>query len=99
VFFRYHSTLIRTKRYARDAIAYVLGNWRRHQQDFLNGRMLPAKLDRYSSAISFDGWNKRFRCPPDHTPLPVSPPQTELMQSGWAIYGPLDPMDAPGPLR
>lgn len=98
VFFRYHSSVITTRRYARHAIAYVLGNWRRHHEDFANGRLLPALLDRYSSALSFDGWSPRFRVPAGHTPLPVSRPRTHLLRRGWAYDGPLDPWHAPGPL-
>ena len=99
VFHRFHSTGIKTKRYARNAIAYVLGNWRRHTKDFHNGRLLPDILDRYSSAISFDGWSRRFSIPADYKPLPVSAPRTYLLRSGWAFEGPLDPYDVPGPLR
>jgi putative transposase len=39
---RYHSSQIRTARYARHALAYVLNNWRRHREDFANGRMFAA---------------------------------------------------------
>ena len=99
MFHRFHSTVIKTKRYARNAIAYVLGNWRRHTKNFHNGRLLPAILDRYSSAISFDGWSLRFTMPADHIPLPVSAPRTYLLRSGWGFDGPLDPYAVPGPLR
>jgi REP element-mobilizing transposase RayT len=98
VFFRYFSTVIKTRRYARNVIAYVLGNWRRHRQDFANGRLLDALLDRYSSAVSFPGWSIRFAIPQGYAPLPVSQPSTELLRTGWAIDGPLDPRQAPGPL-
>jgi REP element-mobilizing transposase RayT len=98
VFHRYHSSVIRTRGYARHVIAYVLGNWRRHKQDFLNGWFSTAAIDRYSSAISFDGWNQQFIVPADYSPLPVSPPRTWLMRDGWAFDGPLDPFHAPGPL-
>jgi REP element-mobilizing transposase RayT len=96
VFYRYHSTLITTRRYARHVIAYVLGNWRRHRQDFSNGRLLDALLDRYSSAISFSGWSMRFSIPRGYSPLPVSAPTTHLLRTGWAFDGPLDPRAAPG---
>ena len=54
----------------------------RHREDFANGRMLKAKLDEYSSAVSFDGWTRRFPVPEGYKPLPVSPPQTELLRGG-----------------
>jgi REP element-mobilizing transposase RayT len=98
VFFRYHSTVIKTRRYARNVIAYVLGNWRRHNQDVVRGRLIDAMLDRYSSAISFDGWTERFAIPAGYAPLPVSAPSTYLLHRGWAYSGPLDPYQVPGPL-
>jgi REP element-mobilizing transposase RayT len=98
VFFRYHSTVIKTRRYARNVIAYVLNNWRRHNQDVVRGRLIDAMLDRYSSAISFDGWTERFAIPAGYSPLAVSRPSTELLLRGWAYAGPLDPYHVPGPI-
>lgn len=98
VWFRFHSTLIKTKRYARNSIAYVLGNWRRHRKDINNGQFVSAKIDPFSSAISFTGWNRTFKVPAGYRPLPVSPPTTFLLRTGWAFGGPLDPYQAPGPL-
>jgi putative transposase len=95
---RYHASQITNASYARRALSYVLNNWRRHRQDFANGRLLPAKLDPYSSALSFTGWTERFAVPAGYEPLPVSPAKTALLRSGWARYGPLDPMEQPGPL-
>jgi hypothetical protein len=57
-----------------------------------------AKLDPYSSALSFDGWTQRFERPANYTPLPVSPPVTRLLASDWARFGRIDPFEAPGPL-
>ena len=54
--YRYHATQITTAKYARHALAYVLNNWRRHREDFLNGHMVRAQLDEFSSAVSFEGW-------------------------------------------
>ena len=96
--FRYFANQIKTARYARHCVAYVLNNWRRHREDFANGRMLAAKLDEYSSAISFDGWTTRFAVPAGYKPLPVSPPQTALLRSRWQEYGRIDPFECPGPL-
>jgi hypothetical protein len=66
---RYHSSQIRSARYARDALAYVLNNWRRHREDFANGRMLTAYLDEYSSALSFDGCDDDVRAAPRLRPV------------------------------
>jgi putative transposase len=96
---RYHSSQIRTARYARHALAYVLNNWRRHREDFANGRMLTAYLDEYSSAFGFDGWTMTFARPRDYDPLPVSKPETWLLRTGWRRYGLIDPHECPGPLE
>jgi REP element-mobilizing transposase RayT len=96
--FRYHASQIKTERYARNAIAYVLNNWRRHREDFANGRPVSAKLDAFSSAIAFTGWTERFAKPIDYVPLPVSPPGTALLQNGWSLFGRIDPAECPGPL-
>ena len=97
--YRYHASQIQTARYARHALAYVLNNWRRHREDFANGRMLTAYLDEYSSALSFDGWTRSFARPRDYEPLPVSAPRTSLLRSDWKRYGRIDPHECPGPLE
>ena len=89
---------ITTARYARHALAYVLNNWRRHREDFANGREIAAHLDPYSSGVSFDGWTITFAKHPDYNPLPVSPPQTRLLREDWKRFGRIDPHECPGPL-
>jgi REP-associated tyrosine transposase len=98
--FRYSAKQIKTASYARNAISYVLNNWRRHREDFAHGRELTAILDEFSSAISFTGWvgNPRFKPPRDYERLPVSAPATALLQHAWRRYGAIDPLDRPGPL-
>lgn len=75
----------------------LLNNWRRHREDFLNGRLLSAHLDEYSSAVSFKGWTITFAKHPAHEPLPVSPPKTWLLREGWKAHGAIDPQECPGP--
>jgi putative transposase len=98
--FRYHATQIKTARYARHALAYVLNNWRRHREDQAGLRPLLARVDPYASALTFRGWRgaPRFAIPARYTPLPVSPPQTSLLRSDWRAYGLIDPLEVPGPL-
>ncbi len=102
---RYHVTQITTARQARNSLAYVLNNWRKHRQDFANGRMLTAKLDPYASGLAFDGWCQngvgaiRFATPVGYEPLPVSPPSTALLRSEWKRFGRIDVFECPGPIR
>lgn len=98
--YRYHATQIKTDRYARNALSYVLNNWRRHREDFANGCLVRELLDEYSSAISFTGWTRRFGKPNDPTyePLPVSAPRTSLLRDDWKMYGLIRHDECPGPL-
>ena len=90
---RYHATPIRSPRQARNALAYVLNNWRHHRED----RGSRAALDRFSSAIAFDGWvaSTRFAVPDDYTPLPVAVPQTWLLAIGWRRHPAISWLEVP----
>jgi REP element-mobilizing transposase RayT len=83
--YRYHATEVTNPTQARNALAYVLNNWRRHDEDEASERARFAALDPYSSAIAFTGWSDFTlgEWPPGYEPLPVSPPQTWLLQVGW----------------
>jgi REP element-mobilizing transposase RayT len=97
--YRYGAKQIKTRSYARNALSYVLNNWRRHREDFFDGAARRATVDEYSSAVSFDGWTiKLGRPPPDYEPLPVSAPMTALLQHEWLEHGRIDPQERPGPL-
>jgi hypothetical protein len=95
----------------RNALVYVLANFRKHRQ-----RVLPAGLDPYSSAAWFDGFElTRLRAgssplaapsvvhfaerpPPgwNASPFPVSPPSTWLLRVGWRRRGLLGLSEEPG---
>ena len=103
---RYHETPITTPRQARNALAYVLNNWRKHREDLASPRAMAAKLDPYASGLAFDGWREygvgdvpRFAIPPGYDPLPVSRPTTSLLCSEWRMFGAIDLFETPGPLR
>jgi REP element-mobilizing transposase RayT len=98
--YRYHATQIRTAWHARHALAYVLNNWRRHQLDWANGRVLAQNLDVYASGISFDGWTDRrpFLIPRGYEPLPVARAETALLGFEWKRYGLIEFFETPGPL-
>jgi hypothetical protein len=94
---RYFARQIQTARDARNSIAYVLCNWRRHREDFYDGASRAATLDEFSSAATFDGWTQRFGAPPaGYRPLPVSKPRTTLLAYEWKRFGLIDPTERPG---
>jgi REP element-mobilizing transposase RayT len=95
--FRYKAKQIKTADYARNAISYVLNNWRRHREDRYAGRT-SMPFDQYSSAWAFAGWSARTRYRPPDCGLPVSAPRTQLLVFDWEWYGQIDPFETPGPL-
>ena len=95
---RYHPKSITSPLAARHARAYVLNNWRRHRQD----RGVASSVDRFSSAVSFDGWKETGGTdflkglPVDYEPLPVCRPQTWLLSVGWRRHGLISVREVPG---
>jgi len=93
---RYHPIPLDGPRRVRHALGYVLGNWRRHDED--RGSLF--LLDPYSSAAAFGGWAGApvTRLGPRSEPLPVCFPTTWLLAAGWRRAGPsLSPRIRPGP--
>jgi REP element-mobilizing transposase RayT len=99
---RYHASVITNPKQARHTLAYVLNNWRHHHED-REGLARSWKIDRYSSAISFDGWREPWasatvwRLPKDYLPLPVWPPRCWMLTDGWKRYGLVETTEVPGP--
>lgn len=95
--YRYGAKQIKSRSYARNALAYVLNNWRRHHEDFYEENAhSKVFLDEFSSAVSFDGWTIKFGKPTiEYEPLPVSPPRTWLLREGWKQHGRIDPFEVP----
>ncbi len=96
---RYHARVLGSPRQVRNALAYVLGNARKH------GARLPSRaLDPFSSAAAFDGWDGPVvvSAHPLTTRLLAlaAPARSWLLRVGWCRAGPpLDPDHRPGPLR
>jgi Transposase IS200 like len=97
---RYHATIITTPRQARHTLSYLLGNWRKHQED----RVAPMSswtIDWFSTAAMFPGWaeygNEPFlwRGPPTYDPLVVYQPRTWLLREGWKRSGPISCHEVP----
>ena len=91
---RYHATQITTARQARNALAYVLNNWRRHREDVVH---LNAPVDPYASGVTFTGWSRRLSlvAPDGYLPLSTSPPSTALLASSYTQFGRIDPFETP----
>jgi REP element-mobilizing transposase RayT len=101
VFDRYHARELSTPREVRNCIAYVLNNWRHHGEQH---RVPSWLLDKYSTAIAFDGWKdlgrgRRFATPRDYKPLVVWAPRTWLLSSGWSRHGLVRVHEVPGSPR
>ncbi len=91
---RYHPRPLRTLRETRNALAYVLNNWRRHREDLLARHLA---FDPFASARAFDGWA--------HAPhrahlefVPVVMPTTWHLTHGWRRHGPIAVDLRPGPI-
>jgi hypothetical protein len=100
VFDRYHARGLSTPREVRNCIAYVLNNWRHHGED--RSRITSHWLvDKYASAIAFDGWKQlgrghRFAPPHGYRPLVVWQPRTWLLATGWVRHGLIRADEVPG---
>lgn len=91
---RYHREDLETPRQVRNALRYVLLNYRKHGfRTFGDGA-----YDTYSSSATFDGWSEP---PPpdlafDDDPFDTAHPRTWLLSTGWRRHGLLDLRDTPG---
>ncbi|HEY4241675.1 MAG TPA: transposase [Kofleriaceae bacterium] len=86
---RYHARVIKTPREARNAIRYVLSNWRKHGED----AHLRWAIDPFSTGYAF--WTEQ-RQPRDYEPLPTEEPGSWLLRTGWQRAGAISPYDVPG---
>jgi REP element-mobilizing transposase RayT len=94
--FRYHATPIKNPTQARNAIAYILNNWRRHRAD----ARAAWRIDPYSSAEQFPGWATPHGYAARKEPLPCVRPTSWLLTDGWTRARPSRPIrfdEVPGP--
>lgn len=92
---RYHRHVLRTPREARNAIAYVLCNARKHAQKA--GRALQASLGRVDPASSgrwFTGWQRQL--PSALDPPAVARARSWLLRTGWLRHGLVSLAEVPG---
>jgi len=87
---RYHDHVLATPREARNTLAYVLNNARKH------GEWMWQALDRFSSAPWFDGWREKVNVRGlEGIVTPVAAAQTWLLQQGWRRHGLVSVLEVP----
>jgi REP element-mobilizing transposase RayT len=98
--FRYHAKPITSPRQMRNALSYVLNNWRRHQEHLRSDAAGRSRLDPYSTAIQFRFWKEppQLAVRDDYVPLPAAEPQSWLLRVGWQRHGLISAYSVPGPL-
>ena len=97
---RYHMVLIKTPTQAKNAISYVLSNWRKHKED---QQGLPSTwlVDPFSSAVSFPDWKElednawMWPIRATYDPLFVRQASTWLLREGWKRVGSISARDVP----
>ena len=97
---RYHVRAIKSVRGTRNALCYILNNWRHHPNSARGPRLIDGKLDPYSSAILFAGWKEKtvpeIHIPEDYEAPFVRAPTTWLLKSGWKLAKPISCFEVPG---
>jgi hypothetical protein len=97
---RYHAVIITSARQARNALSYVMSNWRKHEEDHRDP-MSKWTIDWFSSAIHFPGWAEYgdspflWRGPAGYDPLIVYQPRTWLLRVGWSKAGSISYREVP----
>jgi hypothetical protein len=101
---RYYAEIITSPTQARHTLSYVMGNWRKHQED----RVAPMSswtIDWFSTAAMFPGWVEYsdepflWRGPPTYDPLVVYQPKTWLLREGWKKSGSISYREVPSAKR
>jgi putative transposase len=96
---RYHVEVLKTPRQVRNALAYVMNNWRKHGED----RGACYRVDPYSTGVHFRGWKetdipKVLVIPPGVELLPYREPLSWLLAEGWRRSNrPISLYEVPGP--
>lgn len=84
---RYHAHALKTPREVRNALLYVLNNFRKHHP---RRRYPKGWMDPLSTAAEFDGWSKARGAE-----VPARPARSWLLRVGWRRGGLLDPDRVP----
>ena len=97
---RYHARTIRTPKQARNALAYVLNNWRKHRENRSAMSLEHGwRVDPFSTAPLFTGWRDidtaSIAWPATYEPLPVWEAKTWLLREGWKKHGLISSTEIP----
>jgi REP element-mobilizing transposase RayT len=101
---RYHVEVITSPTQARHAIAYVLGNWRKHGED-RGGLPSTWLVDPFSSGILFPDWTElqdtawMWPIRETYDPPVVFRPRTWILAEGWKLAGAISARDVPSKRR
>jgi REP element-mobilizing transposase RayT len=97
---RYHVEAIDSVARVRNAVSYVLNNWRKHGQDHERRGLFAGRIDPYSSGVWFPRWKERTNedvvIPPDYETPEVGNAHTWLLTAGLAHGRPISVWDVPG---
>ena len=101
---RYHQEVITSPTQARNALSYVLNNWRKHAEDGLDVAR-GWNVDPFSTGVLFPGWKELgdspflWRWRETYDPLVVYRPRTWLLREGWmrSRRGPISFTEVPSP--
>jgi REP element-mobilizing transposase RayT len=95
---RYHVRALTTPREARNVLAYVLLNARKHAAE-AGHTLAPHWVDPYSSARAFDGWAGPIRVDHLEADCGTSPATTWLLVEGWRKHPRIAIDEVPGGAR
>jgi REP element-mobilizing transposase RayT len=97
---RYHVEELDSIARTRNALSYVLNNWRKHQQDRQTRGLFDGRLDPYASGVYFLGWKERkgedFVVPAGYDPPPLGNAHSWLLTTGYKRGRPISVYDIPG---
>ena len=98
---RFHARPLTSPRAVRNALAYILLNWRHHGED-LAPHTRAWKVDPFSSGATFSGWKELeassvfWPLPPTYYPLLVFQPRTWLLQNWHRFHALISVREVPG---
>jgi len=87
---RFHARALSTPREVRNALVYVLQNWKKHETGAVG-------IDPRSSGAWFVGWRDVLPCVRERSPVAAA--RTWVLRCGWWRHGRISHADGPRPVR